>query len=195
MTDDATLSSVCVFCGSNSGNDGAFTEAARQLGAALAKREIRLVYGGGCVGLMGILADRVMECEGEVYGVIPRGLAVREVAHTGVTRLIVVDTMHQRKARMESLSDAFIALPGGYGTLEELLEITTWAQLGIHRKPIGILNVNGFYDPLQKLIEEAIDHGFIRPPYRDLLFFETEVESLLNRLNRFELPRVPDWLD
>lgn len=175
---------VCVFCGSNTGRRPLFEEASRELGRQLALREIDLVYGGGCVGLMGVLADEMLGAGRGVIGVIPRALAEREVAHLDLTELRVVRTMHERKSIMAELSDAFIALPGGFGTFEELFEIITWAQLGIHQKPIGVLNVDGYFDALVAMIATAVAEGFVRAEYRDLIVVAGSVDELMDRLTR-----------
>jgi len=176
------LRRVCVFCGSSPGRDPRHVEAARELGTELARRGIELVTGGGGTGMMGAVADAVLAAGGRVQGVIPRLLVQREVAHRALTRLHLVDTMHERKALMAELSDAFVALPGGLGTLDELFEALTWAQLGIHTKPIGVLDVAGYFGPLRALIEHAIEGGFIPAATRPRLFFAsgaTEVFELL----------------
>jgi uncharacterized protein (TIGR00730 family) len=173
---------VCVFCGSHSGRQSIHADFARQLGAALVRRGLGLVFGAGHVGLMGVLADAVLTAGGEAIGVIPQDLVDRELAHQGLTRLHVVATMHERKALMAELSDAFIALPGGYGTMEELFEVVTWKQLHLHAKPIGLCNVAGFFDPLLAWIDRAIAEDFIRSRHRDLLVVEGEIEPLLDRL-------------
>lgn len=161
--------SVCVFCGSSGGGDPGYASEAGELGTLLATRGLRLVYGGAHVGSMGVLADAALAAGGEVVGIIPRRMARREVAHQGLTELRIVSSMHERKATMAELSDAFIALPGGLGTLEELAEILTWAQLGLHRKPVGVLDRSGFYDPLLAFLDHAVAEGFVRPHHRDLL--------------------------
>jgi uncharacterized protein (TIGR00730 family) len=173
---------VCVFCGANAGLREEYCSAAQLLAGALARSGLGLVYGGGNVGLMGMLADAMLQAGGEVIGVIPRRLVEKEVAHRGLTELRVVDTMHQRKAMMNELSDAFIALPGGYGTLEEFLEILTWSQLGIHRKPSGLLNVLGYYDSLLAMLDHAVAEQFLLPANRKLVIAETDAELLLRRL-------------
>jgi uncharacterized protein (TIGR00730 family) len=187
---------VCVFCGSSRGGRPEYAAAARELGGLMARRQLGLVFGAGHVGLMGVLADAVLAGGGEVDGVIPQALVDRELAHGSLTRLHVVDTMHQRKALMADLSDAFAALPGGFGTLDELFEILTWAQLGIHKKPIGLLNVNGFFDPLLGWIGQACAEAFIRPPHVELLHVATGVEHLLDVLMRPETaPPLTKWAD
>src|SRR5216684_2485810 len=162
------LRSLAVFCGSSLGVASIYREAAREVGRLLGQRAIRLVYGGGHVGLMGVVADACLNAGGRVIGVIPQALADKEVAHRGLTELRVVSSMHERKAVMAELSDAFVALPGGYGMWEELFEMLTWSQLGIHCKPCGLLNVNGYYDPLLDLADQAVSEGFLREVNRDL---------------------------
>ena len=173
---------ICVFCGSQAGSNGLYKQAAIDLGQLLAHSGYGLVYGGGQVGLMGVIADAVLASGGEVIGVIPETMVARELAHTGVTRLQVVSGMHERKARMAALADAFIALPGGYGTFEELFEVITWAQLGLHRKPIGLLNVAGYFSALAALVEHAIAEGFIRPEHGRLLSSSDDPATLLAML-------------
>jgi uncharacterized protein (TIGR00730 family) len=173
---------VCVFCGANAGLREEYRSAARLLAGALASRGLGLVYGGGNVGLMGMLADAMLQAGGEVIGVIPQRLVEKEVAHRGLTELRIVDTMHQRKALMNELSDAFIALPGGYGTLEEFFEILTWSQLGIHRKPSALLNVLGYYDSLLAMLDHAVAEKFLLLANRKLVIAETDAEVLLPRL-------------
>lgn len=173
---------ICVFCGSQAGSNGLYRQVAIDLGRLLARRSYGLVYGGGHVGLMGVIADAVLASGGEVIGVIPESMVARELAHTGVTRLEVVAGMHERKARMAALADAFIALPGGYGTFEELFEVITWAQIGLHRKPIGLLNVAGYFDALRALVEHAITEGFIRDEHRHLLTIADDHATLLDML-------------
>jgi len=174
--------SICVFCGSSTGHDKAFAEAAKTLGIVLAQRNISLVYGGGNVGLMGILADCVLQHGGSAIGVIPEFLLNREVGHKGLTRLEVVSSMHERKKRMADLSDAFIAIPGGWGTLDELAEILTWKQLGLINQPIGILNVNYFFDPLLTQMVAMEEAGFLRSAYLDFLKVSTSSEELVDTL-------------
>ena len=184
---------VCVYCGSNSGAP-VYVEAARAMGKTLAERGIGLVYGGGRVGLMGEIAQAVLDDGGQVYGVIPKKLEELELSHTGCTELHVVDNMHQRKHMMAELSDAFIAMPGGFGTLEELFEVTTWTQLNDHLKPVGVLNVAGFYDPLLAMIQHAVDHGFIRAVHRDLILSRTEPGPLLDALASAKIPLLAEWI-
>ncbi|MHC5210598.1 MAG: LOG family protein [Planctomycetota bacterium] len=185
---------ICVFCGSNSGKDPVYRQAAVALGKTIVRRELDLVYGGGSVGLMGILADTVLEAGGSVTGIIPRALERREVAHEQLTAIHVVDDMHTRKAKMEELADAFVAMPGGYGTLEELFEVVTWAQLGLHRKPVGMLNPAGYFDGLLDCIDSAVVEGFIKPEHRRLLVVGAEPDALLDALARHEPPEVEKWI-
>jgi len=186
---------ICVFCGSATGARPAYAAAARDLGEALVARGLGLVYGGGSVGLMGVLADAVLAAGGEVIGVIPGPLASRELAHAGLTALHVVDSMHERKAMMASLCDGFVALPGGLGTFEETLEVLTWAQLGIHRKPVGVLNVEGYWDGLRHLLAHAVGEGFVRPEYAALLLFGTTAAELLDRVAAWRSPALARvWL-
>jgi len=173
---------VCVFCGAHIGRGRRFVDVAADLGRALARRGLGLVYGGASVGCMGALADAALAAGAEVIGVIPSLLVDREIAHPGLTSLEVVTSMHQRKARMVDLSDAFVALPGGFGTLDELFEITTWAQLGMHRKPIGVLDVDGWFTPLFAYVDQAVDAGLVKPEYRALWLRSTSIDDLLDRL-------------
>ena len=185
---------ICVFCGSSLGSNPEYAEAAITLGGLLAMRKIGLVYGGGNVGLMGVIANAVLDAGGEVIGVIPHALASREIEHRGVTHLHVVDSMHERKAMMADLSDAFIAMPGGVGTFEEFFEAVTWTQLGLHRKPCGLLNVSAFYTPLAAFIDQAVSEGFIKPVHRASIVVDDNPERLLDTLARVRLPDVPKWL-
>jgi len=185
---------VCVFCGSSLGLRPAYADAARVVGSLLASRGIGLVYGGGNVGLMGVVADAALAAGGEVIGVIPRALADREIAHTGVTDLRIVDSMHARKATMAELSDAFIAMPGGVGTFEEFFEAVTWTQLGLHRKPCALLNVDEFYAPLALFIDQAVSQGFIKPVHRASIVVDSDPVRLLDTLSSIDLPDVPKWI-
>jgi uncharacterized protein (TIGR00730 family) len=185
---------VCVFCGSSNGVADRYRHAATALGTELLRRRLGLVFGGGSVGLMGVLADTVLAGGGEVIGVIPDALATKELLHSGVRDMRRVRDMHRRKATMAELADAFIALPGGLGTFEELFEVLTWAQLGFHRKPIGILNVASYFDPFLHLFNHAITEGFIPSAHRALVFAETEPEALLDGLATHRLPEVRRWL-
>ena len=179
---------VCVFCGSNRGARPAYADAARTLGAVLAARRIGLVYGGGRVGLMGVLADAALAAGGEVIGVIPRAIATKEIAHDGVSELRVVASMHERKAQMAALADGFVALPGGFGMLDELFEVVTWAQLGLHAKPIGVLNVAGYFDALRAVVEQGIAERFVHPGYRVLLTYAERADDLLDAMARWRAP-------
>jgi uncharacterized protein (TIGR00730 family) len=170
---------ICVFCGASPGNEARYVDAARAVGEGLAQQGIGVVYGGGRVGLMGAVADAALAAGGEVIGVIPQGLVDRERAHPGLTRLDVVAGLHERKARMAELVDGFVALPGGLGTLEELAEVTSWAQLGLHRKPIGLLDVDGYWASLLRWLDEAVEHGFIPPAHRQLIVVAPDGEGLL----------------
>ena len=190
---------ICVFCGSNAGHDPRYRAEAVKLGQLLAARGIELVYGGGNIGLMGAVADACLEAGGTVVGVIPEALMGKEVAgravdHRALTRMEVVDSMHTRKARMAELSDAFIALPGGFGTFEEFCEILTWGQLGFHVKPMGLLNVAGFYDPLLALFDHAVNEGFLRQQNRAMALAETDIECLLDAMAAYQPEPVSKWL-
>jgi hypothetical protein len=186
---------ICVFCGSNSGADPIYLKIATEVGEFLAANRIELVYGGGRVGLMGRIADSVLVKGGKAIGVIPESLAIKEIAHDGLTELHVVDSMHERKALMAELADGFIALPGGFGTFEEFCEIVTWAQLGIHRKPCALLDVNGFYDHLIALFDNAEAQGFIRDEHRGLVLVECEIGRLYEKMQKYEPPVIEKWID
>jgi uncharacterized protein (TIGR00730 family) len=190
------MDSVCVFCGSRDGNNPAYVAAARETGRAIARRGWKLVYGGGHVGLMGALADAALAEGGEVIGVMPRALLTREIAHPGITRLHLVTSMHRRKALMSSLSDGFLTLPGGYGTLEEFFETLTWAQLGLHTKPCALLDVAGYWDPLLAMIDTVIGAGFVPAQHRRLILEGEDANALLDRMAKYvaplELEPVPD---
>ena len=190
---------ICVFCGSNAGHKPVYREAAKFLGRLLAERGVEIVYGAGNIGLMGALADACLEAGGSVVGVIPESLVGLEVAgravdHANLTRLEVVDSMHTRKARMAALADGFIALPGGFGTFEELCEVLTWAQLGFHTKPVGLLNVAGFFDPLLALFDQAVEEGFLRAQNRAMALTATDAETLLAAMAEYEAEPVTKWL-
>jgi uncharacterized protein (TIGR00730 family) len=187
---------VCVFCGSKSGGRPIYADAARQLGAAIVRRGLGLVYGAGHVGLMGVLADAVLHAGGTVIGVIPQALVDKELAHAGLTEMHVVANMHERKALMADLSDAFIALPGAYGTADELFEILTWAQLGLHAKPIGLLDVEGFFDPLLAWLDLTVGEGFLRERHRALLLKSSNPDELLDLLIAARpAPVTPKWIE
>jgi len=189
------MNRVCVFAGSSPGVRPEYAAAARALAVELVRRRLGLVYGGGSVGLMGVLADAALREGGEVIGVIPQGLASRELAHAGLTELRVVSSMHERKALMAALVDGFIALPGGLGTFEETLEVLTWSQLGIHRKPVGVLNVAGYFDGLRLMLGHAVAEGFVRPEYLALLLFDEQPPSLLDALAAWQPPAIVHaWL-
>lgn len=189
------MESLCVFCGSAPGRRSVYTEAAARLGHEMARRKIRLVYGGGKVGMMGAVADAVLQAGGEVIGVIPGALVERELAHHGVTELIVVESMHQRKATMADLSEGFLALPGGYGTLEELFEVITWVQLGFHTKPCGLLNVDGFFNPLRQMLDRAVGEEFLSDMNRQQLLTSEDEREILDRLAAAHPVQNRQWID
>ncbi|MEY4565713.1 MAG: hypothetical protein RLY14_683 [Planctomycetota bacterium] len=189
------MKSVCVFCGSSSGSKAIYREVAAAMGQAIAKRGMRLIYGAGNIGLMGIVADAAIKAGGEVIGVIPQFLVDKEVAHFGLTEMIIVNSMHERKARMADLADAFVALPGGFGTFEELCEVLTWSQLGLHNKPCGILNVANYYDPLLALFDHAVTERFLRSEYRSLVVSATDVEDMLKELESYRHESLQKWMD
>ena len=189
------MNSICVFCGSGTGTDPAYADAARRLGRALAERGTTLVYGGGHVGLMGVVADAALGAGGGVIGVMPKALVEREIGHTGLTKLHVVGSMHGRKALMSELSEGFIALPGGNGTLEEFFEVLTWAQLGEHGKPCGLLNVAGYYDPLLAVFDRMVEKEFLREDHRKLVLVETDPSALLERFDGYRPPTNVKWID
>jgi uncharacterized protein (TIGR00730 family) len=187
---------ICVFCGSSPGARPAYAEATVELARVLVAQGLKLVYGGAHVGLMGTLADAVLAERGEAIGVIPRALVEKEIAHSGLSELRVVGSMHERKALMADLSDAFVALPGGLGTLEELLEIYTWAQLGLHEKPCALLDVDGYYAGIATFLSHAVEERFLREEHRDMLIVEREPRALVDRLTRFKPGTVrPKWID
>ncbi len=193
------IRSICLFCGASSGRDPRYAAAAADTGQRLARRGIRVVYGGGRRGLMGAVADAALAAGGEVVGVIPRGLVDRELAHAGLSRLDVVETLHERKARMAAQADAFIALPGGLGTLEELAEVLSWAQLDLHAKPIGLLDVGGYFGAFEAFLDHAVDEGFVAERHRRLLLRDDDLDALLARFaawepptGRFDRPPSPD---
>jgi len=185
------MKSICVYCGSRTGQSKIYTEAAKTLAQELVREDIALVYGGGDIGLMGVIADEVLRLGGEVTGVIPKSLMEKEVGHGGLTRLHIVKDMHERKAMMADLSDGFIAMPGGLGTLEELFEMLTWAQLGFHHKPIGLLNTDGFFDGLIQFVQHLVAQEFLKPTHADLLMVEPHAALLLQRFRSFNLARHP----
>ncbi len=188
------LKRICVFCGSQAGRDPHYAAAARAVGTLLAQRDIAVVFGGGRVGMMGTVAEAALRAGGEVIGVIPEGLMRRELAHEELTQLIVTRTMHERKQRMADLSDGFMALPGGFGTLEEFCEIVTWAQLGVHRKPCALLNVAGYYDRLLAMFEHALAEGFLQPAHHALVLADAAPAGLLAKMQAWEPPPLKRWL-
>jgi uncharacterized protein (TIGR00730 family) len=186
---------VCIFCGSADGARPIYTEAAAALGRGIAEREWTLVFGGSRMGLMGAVANAALEAGGQVIGVIPQSLVDREIAHTGLTKLHVVKTMHERKAMMADLSDAIVALPGGFGTLDEFAEIVTWAQLGYHRKAVCLLNIDGYYEPFMAFVNHMAREGFIRPHHTSIIVIENTVPAMLNTLMTYEPPLIDKWLE
>jgi uncharacterized protein (TIGR00730 family) len=189
------LDKICVFCGSSDGNDLAITDAAVKLGEIFAERNITLVYGAAKIGVMGTIAKSVLDNSGKVIGIIPNFLKKKEVVHLGLTELITTENMHERKLKMHEQSDGFIALPGGMGTLEELFEIITWLQLGLHQKPIGLLNINGFYNDLIKMLETMVRKGFLSMDNYNLLLVDSDINRLLKKMEEFKRPDVPKWLN
>ena len=187
------MKSICVYCGSNLGRRQDYVDGARALADVLVKRDLKLVYGGASVGIMGVLADRVLELGGQAIGVIPESLLQKEVAHDHLTELHVTQSMHERKTLMAKLSDGFVALPGGIGTLEEIFEIWTWAQLGFHQKPVGLLNVAGYYDSLVTLIQHAVEEEFVKPINVEMFAVETKPEALLDRFEAYRVPQGDKW--
>jgi uncharacterized protein (TIGR00730 family) len=185
---------IAVYCGSSAGPDEIYRIQAAQLGRYLANNQIHVIFGGGKVGMMGILADAALEAGGEVTGVIPGFLHVKEVAHSQLTELITVDTMHQRKALIEEMSDGAIALPGGFGTLDELFEMLTWGQLGLHDKPVGILNTNGYYDPVLLAVDRMVEEGFLKDINRDMLLVSNNIEELVNAMRNYQPPKIRKWI-
>jgi uncharacterized protein (TIGR00730 family) len=185
---------LCVFCGAHSGSEPLYRHSATVLGGSLAREGIGLVYGGGKLGLMGAVADAAMGSGGEAIGVIPQALVDHEVAHQGLTELRIVNSMHERKSQMADLSDGFVALPGGLGTLEELFEIWTWSQLGYHRKPVAILNVGGFFDELIQFLDKLVERGFVRPENRAMLIVATDTDELIGKIRNYIPPKPPQWI-
>ena len=188
------MKSIAVFCGSSMGNLPEFEVAGRKVGQMLGKKNIRLVYGGAQVGLMGVVADATLAAGGEVTGVLPGFLGSKEIAHGNLSSLIMVDSMHERKQKMSELSDGVITLPGGFGTMEELFELITWAQLGLHTKPIGLLNTAGFYDALIQQLDNMVHYGFLKPLNRDMLLISGDPEELLDQMSNYQAPKVPKWI-
>lgn len=190
---DRVLRALCVYCGSSEGKRPVYREAAAQLARRLAEQDIMLVYGGASVGLMGAVADTVLEAGGKACGIIPRALLEKEIAHQGLTELHVVGSMHERKMLMAEKSDGFVALPGGFGTLEEIIEVLTWGQLGFHRKPCGLLDVDGYYAPLLAYLDRAVGEGFVSPVHREMLLVDPEPAALLERFRRYRAPEKDKW--
>lgn len=188
------MNNIAIFCGSNFGNDPIYTSLTKELGNCIVKNKLRLVYGGAAVGLMGVVADQVLSLGGEVIGVLPEKISNTEIAHKNLTELHVVATMHERKAMMANLADCFVAIPGGIGTLEEIIEVFTWAQLGFHSKPCGILNVNGYYDKLQELLMAMCNAGFLSEYHMKSLVFDDDPERLLNTLLQQKIVYQPKWV-
>lgn len=189
------LKRICVFAGSNSGAKAEYVAAARELGFALARRRLGLVYGGARVGLMGALADEALSAGGHVTGIMPEALVAKEVAHRGLTELRVVKSMHERKAMMADLADGFVALPGGWGTVEEFFETLTWGQLGFHRKPCGLLNILGYYDPLLSFADHCVDEGFVKREHRSMITVSNSPNELLDALAAYKAPVVEKWIE
>jgi len=189
----SNIKRLCVFCGSSSGSEPIYIQAAVEIGWLLAEHDIELVYGGGRIGLMGCLADAVLTAGGKVIGVIPKALVAREVAHTGLTELLIVESMHERKAKMEQLSDGFIALPGGFGTIDEFFEILTWSQIGIHQKPCALLNVDSYFDCIIAFIDNAVKQKFILPAHRDMIIAVSEPIELLRTILNYEHQTPTKW--
>lgn len=192
---EGAVMKICVFCGSSSGRKSAYGEAARNLGAELAARGIGLVYGGASVGLMGAVADAAISANGEVIGVLPEALADLEIAHENLTELRIVASMHERKKQMADLSDAFISLPGGIGAMEEMFEVSTWSQLSIHRKPVGLLNITGYYDKLTAFLDHQVAEEFVKPVHRDILICDDDPGRLIDRLAGADVPTDRKWVD
>lgn len=190
----AEMLRVCVYCGSSLGARPVYAQAATALADALVDEDLELVYGGASKGIMGVIADRVLERGGKVHGVIPKMLQDKEIAHEGLTELHVVPTMHKRKTVMAALSDAFIAMPGGFGTLEEIIEIVTWGQLKIHEKPCALFNVDGYFDPLLRYLDHAVDEGFLREENRQMLLSDDDATRLLAKLERYSAPKIEKWI-
>ncbi len=188
------IKSIAVFCGSSEGYNKAYMKAAREAGATLAARKIKLIYGGSKAGLMGAIADGVLENSGLVTGVIPGFLKTVEIVHTGITELVTVSNMHERKLKMHELSDAVITMPGGWGTMEEFFEMLTWGQLGLHRKPIGLLNVNGYYDSLAALNKSMVTEGFLKENTANMLLISNNIDDLLYQMEHYTAPEIPEWL-
>ncbi len=195
MKTTRTIKSTCVYCGSSPGRLEAYSIAARTLAKALVDRNIKLVYGGASVGIMGMVADTILQLGGQAVGVIPEALARKEIAHKNLSELYITRSMHERKSMMAELSDGFIALPGGIGTLEELFEIWTWAQLGIHDKPCGLLNAGGYFDSLITFLDHAVAEQFVKKAHGSMLIVESDPETLLDRFQGYVPPVIPKWIE
>lgn len=194
IINNITMKSITVFCGSSFGSDEIYKEQATLLGQTLAKENIQLIYGGANVGLMGAVADGILQEGGKAIGVLPHFLQSKEIAHNNLTELILVETMHERKTKMNELCDGVIVLPGGYGTLEEFFEMITWAQLGLHKKPIAILNIDGFYDDLIKLVQTMVDKGFLKQINQEMLLVSDSIDELLEKMKNYQAPAVGKWI-
>jgi uncharacterized protein (TIGR00730 family) len=188
------MNRIAVFCGSSTGSNIIYKEQARLLGKTLAKKGIQVVYGGAKIGLMGALAEGALEANGHVTGIIPEFLMIKEVMHDNLTELIKVESMHERKSLIYNLTDGAIALPGGYGTMDELFEMLTWAQLGLHKKPVGVLNINGFYDDIYRSVEIMVSEGFVKEINRDMLIVSDDIEDLLEQMGTYSAPEEPKWI-
>lgn len=188
------MKSVTIFCGSSNGSDPVYRSRAVSLGRILANEGIEVIYGGAKVGLMGAVADAVLSAGGKVTGIIPRFLRSKEIAHEGLTKLVMVESMHERKTQMHEMSDGIIALPGGFGTLEELFEMLTWAQLGLHKKPIGLLDINGFYDHLKLLLKNMVANGFLKEINYNMLLISDDTNDLLGKMKSYVAPDIPKWI-
>lgn len=184
------MKSICVYCASSLGKHPIYAEVAEELGETLASYGIKTIYGGAKVGIMGKLADGVISAKGEIVGIIPEFLKTKEIAHDELTELITVENMHQRKALMQEMSEGFITLPGGFGTMEELFEILTWGQIGLHKKPIGILNINGYYDSLIQLVDKMVEEGLLNEKHREIILVSDSVEDLISQMNLYQVPFV-----
>ncbi|MGU3372409.1 LOG family protein [Bacillus mycoides] len=189
------MNSICVFCGSNYGESEEYKNTAEKLGEFLSEKNTTLIYGGGKVGLMGSVANSALQAGGNVVGIIPEFLRDKEIAHQGLTDLIVVDSMHSRKQKMSEMADGFIVLPGGYGTYEEMFEVLSWGQIGIHKKPVGLINVDGFFDPLLKMLQHTVDKGFARPENLNLILSSTNIEELFAQMKDYNHVIVNKWVD
>lgn len=188
------MKAVCVFCGANFGHDPIYSQMARQLGQFIAKQGASLIYGGASVGLMGTVAEAVLEKGGSVFGVIPQSLQKKEISHQSLTKLYVVQSMHERKQMMSDLADSFIALPGGFGTFDELCEILTWAQLGLHKKPIGLFNVKNYFDSFLKQLDWGVSEGLLRPEHRNFVLVDSTIEGLWEKMSTYNAPTVEKWI-